>query len=294
MRLTFTADGFTCPIVPAEGAPRTMAALLAALPMPLQLHTPKIAGSHIYWHAPFVEDVEGGVDVLSARPGAFIYWPVRQFLEITFAPLQAETASVTVLGHIDAPVEGVVALGERLRAEAGRRRLTGTLAASGDAPAAAAPTPAVPTALHVARLALWAECPADVAALTGSRAIMHPVGPVMLAESEARVLHETLWWIRSRLDAGDEAGLRTATAIALDKSAVRLRDFCHMTTTADTLFAAAAALDAPGQQLGPLVDEAILIAGRIAAWLDLLIPWNDINEGFREALSEAPAMGAAS
>ena len=102
MHLNFTAEGRTWPIRLSGQATRTRAALLASLPLRLQLHTPKIAGSHIYWHAPFVEDVEGATHVLDAQAGAFIYWPVRQFLEITFAPLQAENAQITVLGQLDA------------------------------------------------------------------------------------------------------------------------------------------------------------------------------------------------
>jgi hypothetical protein len=35
-----------------------------------------------------------------------------------------------------------------------------------------------------------------------------------------------------------------------------------------------------------LLEEAILVAGRLAAWIDLLIPWNDLNESFRTALDE--------
>ncbi|WP_417723879.1 hypothetical protein [Salipiger sp.] len=285
MTLVFEADGLSCPIVGTDAAPRTMAALAAVLPMPLQLHTPKIAGSHIFWHAPFVEDVEGGVDVLSARPGAFIYWPVRQFLEITFAPLQAETAAVTVLGHIDAPVELIADLGRRLRTGAGRRRFTGTLRMANGAAAPAAPAPEVPAALLHARRALWSACPADITDLVTSRAIMHPVGPVMQAESEARVLHESLWWVRSALGTEAEAGLRVAGCLALDKAAVRLRDFCHMGDTAGILFRCREAMADPRQPLGAIIDESILVAGRIGAWIDLLIPWNDLNEAYRRALS---------
>ena len=283
MNLIFKADGVSCPIRTTETAPRTLAALAANLPMGLQLNTPKIAGSHIFWHAPFVEDAEGGVDVLSARPGAFIYWPVRQFLEITFAPLQAETAEITVLGHIDAPVEDIANLGQRLREEAGRRLFIGSLEAEEAFPSAS-PAPDVPDRVHLARLELWHDCPADISALTESRAIMHPVGPVMQAESEARVLHESLWWIRSALGKKDDAALRVAAAIALNKAAVRLRDFCHMNTSAEALFACEEAITRPAQPLPPILDEAILIAGRIAAWIDLLIPWNDLNEGFRAAI----------
>ncbi|MCF3639270.1 hypothetical protein LXM94_04750 [Rhizobium sp. TRM95111] len=284
MHLLFSAEGQSWPIRLAGGAERTCRALVAALPMPLQLHTPKIAGSHIYWHAPFVEDVEGATHVLAAEAGAFIYWPVRQFLEITFAPLQAENAEITVLGHLDAPVDGIAALAATLRREAGRRMLTGTLAATGAVEPAPSPASPLPETLVAALRALWSACPDDIVRVTTSRAIMHPAGPVFMAESEARVLHELLWWLRAARSRRDETVLRQTAAIALDKTATRLRDFCHMAQTPDLLFRLSIAMEEPGLPFGALIDEAILAAGRIGAWLDLLIPWNGINEAFRKAL----------
>ncbi|WLS05819.1 hypothetical protein [Shinella oryzae] len=283
MHLTFTAEGRSWPIRLSGNATRTRAALLASLPLRLQLHTPKIAGSHIYWHAPFVEDVEGATHVLDAQAGAFIYWPVRQFLEITFAPLQAENAQITVLGQLDAPVDGIAELAATLKNEQGHRIIEGTLAlADGEATGAAA-LPQLPDDLVSRRKALWHAMPEDIARLTVSRAIMHPAGPVFAAEAEARVLHELLWWIRAGQPRYDDAVLRQTMAITLDKTATRLRDFCHMDETPALLFALrdAAQTDVP---LAALVDEAILVAGRIGAWLDLLIPWNDLNEAFRAAL----------
>lgn len=283
MHLTFTAEGRSWPIRLSGNATRTRAALLASLPLRLQLHTPKIAGSHIYWHAPFVEDVEGATHVLDAQAGAFIYWPVRQFLEITFAPLQAENAQITVLGQLDAPVDGIAELAATLKNEQGHRIIEGTLAlADGEATGAAA-LPQLSDDLVSRRKALWHAMPEDIARLTVSRAIMHPAGPVFAAEAEARVLHELLWWIRAGQPRYDDAVLRQTMAITLDKTATRLRDFCHMDETPALLFALrdATQTDVP---LAALVDEAILVVGRIGAWLDLLIPWNDLNEAFRAAL----------
>jgi hypothetical protein len=255
------------------------------LPLRLQLHTPKIAGSHIYWHAPFVEDVEGATHVLDAQAGAFIYWPVRQFLEITFAPLQAENAQITVLGQLDAPVDGIAELAAMLKNEQGHRIIEGTLAlAEGEeTEATAAASSLLPDDLVSRRKTLWDAMPDDIARLTVSRAIMHPAGPVFAAEAEARVLHELLWWVRAGQSQYDDAVLRQTMAITLDKTATRLRDFCHMEETPALLFALrdATQTDVP---LAALVDEAILVAGRIGAWLDLLIPWNDLNEAFRAAL----------
>lgn len=287
LRLNIHAEAFDILCDPAR-APRTLARLAAHLPMPLQLHTPKIAGSHIYWHAPFVEEPEGGVDVLAAPPGAFIYWPVRQFLEITFAPLQAETASVTVLGHLDGPVARVTALAEKLREQQGVTLFDGTLQITDPGRVTPAPLPqwpALPAALIAANAALWQGCPADIAALRGSRAIMHPAGPVFMAESEARVLHETLWWLRERLARDAEPHLRYAGALAANKAATRLRDFCHLTQSAEALFLLETAFADPAAPLAPLVDLGITTAGRIAAWLDLQIPWNPMNEAFRTALA---------
>lgn len=285
MQLVFTAEGRSWPIRLTGDALRTRSALLASLPLRLQLHTPKIAGSHIYWHAPFVEDVEGATHVLDAQAGAFIYWPVRQFLEITFAPLQAESAHITVLGHLDAAVEGIAELAATLKREQGHRIIEGTLALiEGPEPGAAGDTsPVLPTDLISRRKALWQVMPADIARLTASRAIMHPAGPIFTAEAEARVLHELLWWIRAAQGQYDEAVLRQTMAIALDKTATRLRDFCHMDETPALLFSLRDATE-DAVPVAALVDEAILVAGRIGAWLDLLIPWNDLNNAFRAAL----------
>ncbi|MER8830328.1 hypothetical protein NKH73_25640 [Mesorhizobium sp. M0938] len=287
MDLIFSAEGRSWPLRLTGDAGRTRRALLSALPMRLQLHTPKIAGSHIYWHAPFVEDLEGATHVLSATAGAFIYWPVRQFLEITFAPLQAENAEITVLGHLDAPVAGIAELAATLKHDQGRRVLDGTLGRSdGVAPEPSA-SPLLPQDIIAARKALWAACPADISGITTSRAIMHPAGPVFTAESEARVLHEFLWWIRAERGK-DEAVRRQAAALALDKAATRLRDFCHMEETPALLFRLKAAMG-EGHTFDALIDEAILVAGRVGAWLDLLIPWNDLNEAFRAALDRRRA-----
>lgn len=283
MHLTFTAEGRSWPIRLTGNATRTRAALLASLPLRLQLHTPKIAGSHIYWHAPFVEDVEGATHVLDAQAGAFIYWPVRQFLEITFAPLQAENAQITVLGQLDATVDGIAELAATLKNEQGHRIIEGTLALADGEATGAISLPQLPDDLVSRRKALWHAMPEDIARLTVSRAIMHPAGPVFAAEAEARVLHELLWWIRAGQPRYDDAVLRQTMAITLDKTATRLRDFCHMDETPALLFALrdATQTDVP---LAALVVEAILVAGRIGAWLDLLIPWNDLNEAFRAAL----------
>ncbi|GGE05889.1 hypothetical protein GCM10011390_26170 [Aureimonas endophytica] len=287
MQLEFALGGERWQIRCAtERAPRTLARLAAHLPMDLQLHTPKIAGSHIYWHAPFVEGVEGAVNVLDAAPGAFIYWPVRQFLEIVFAPLQAETASITVLGQLEGGVERLAALGARLREQHGRRLFAGILTrADGAGPAAPDADGVLPAALAARARGLWRACSDEILALTRSRAIMHPAGPLFMAESEARVLHETLFELReAALAGGGDGPIRFAAVRALDRAGRRLADFCHLTETGRLFADLAALLDDPARPLPAVLEAAILASGRTAAWLDLQIPWFDVNEALRAAL----------
>ena len=268
-------------------APRTLAALAATLPAELQLHTPKIAGQHIYWHAPFVEDAEGGVDVMEAPPGAFLYWPARQFLELIFAPLQAETAQVTLLGQIEGGLPELQALGLRLREQHGRKLFTGNLLPVEGVQAPEARPLQVPAELLAIRQKLWSASPADIEALLASRATMHPAGPLFLAESEARILHELLWWVRGSLTTEEPRISRRIAAVVCNKAATRLRDFCHLGESAAAIFALEAAFGRQDIPLAALVDEAILCAGRLAAWLDLRIPWSAVNAATRSALDEA-------
>src|SRR5690625_1754400 len=85
------------------GAPNTLAQLQEHLPVRIDLHCAKIAGRHIFWHAPFIAELERGQDVLSVPPGTLLYWPERQFLELTYGPLQEEAAQITVLGRLTGP-----------------------------------------------------------------------------------------------------------------------------------------------------------------------------------------------
>jgi hypothetical protein len=265
------------------GAPLTVAKLAASLPMNIDLHCPKIAGSHIYWGAPFVAPLESTQDVMRLPDGAFFFWPERQILEVAYAPLQAETASVTLLGRCEGDLSVLSAIGRRVSEEQGVLPIYATLRAA--APQVAAlPAPAVTARLRAARDALWAECPAEIETMLASRAIMHPVGPLVFALVEARGLHEILWWQYMAHRDGKAGDWAAAAALSTGKAATRLRDFCHLRDSAAALFLAAEELTLRSAAVEALFEEAILIAGRLANWLDFLTPWHTMNEAVRAVL----------
>lgn len=269
-------------------APVTLAKLAASLPQRIDLHTPKIAGSHIYWGAPFVAEAETARDVMRLPDGAFFFWPERQMLEVAYAPLQAETATVTLLGRCEGDLAALARIGRRIAGTQGVCPVFATLrAAETLSLPPAAPPPAGLAPLHARRQVLWADCPAEIGALLASRAIMHPAGPLFFAEAEARGLHELLFWQFRAHRAAPGDAWREAAALAASKAASRLGGFCHLTEAAATLDLAAEALRDPSLSAEPVFEEAILVAGRLANWLDLRIPWHAINEALRAALEAA-------
>lgn len=287
MKLLFEIDDSVWPILCDElAAPNTLAALATILPLPVRLQTPKIAGAHIYWQAPLLRDLEAGADIMSLAPGAFLYWPERQFLEILFAPLQQETASVTALGTLEdsGRVAEVARLGDRVRETAGVRPMTGVLrlAEGQDLPAPVAEVPRVSelAALHICRNEIWQAPPPELADLIADRGILHPAGPVLFAESEARGLHELLWWMRRD---GSDVVLQGAAPVAIDKAAARLGGFCHLASCAEVLTGISDLLRSGKVPAADVIDETILYLGGLSAWLDTAIPWNAVNEAFRTA-----------
>ena len=277
-------DAFPLRCLP-DRAPATFARLLPTLPQRVDLHCPKIAGSHIYWGAPFVADLEAAQDVMRMPAGAFFFWPERQMLEIAWAPLQAETASVTFLGTCEGDLAALRRLGERVALEQGARPTFAVLRpAEAQAVQPPPPSPERLAPLRARRDALWGGCPGEITALLASRAIMHPAGPLFFAEAEARGLHEILWWHYRRWRDDRGPAWRAAAALSLEKAATRLGGFCHLHEAAATLGLAREALVDPRLAGDAAFEEAILVAGRLANWLDLRMPWSAINEAVRAAL----------
>ncbi len=287
-KVVFRAEGEDRTILlTSEFAPDTLAALIRSLPAKLDIHCAKVAGSHIMWPVPFVERLEKAADVLTMAPGSFFYWPERQYLEITYAELQAESAAVSYLGKLEGDVDWLRDYADRNRREQGRRVFTAEMFVAGDVPTC---SPCVPDTgegaladLRTARIAVWLGQPDDVQALLDRRGLMIPFGPLSLAEGEMRKLHELLWRLWN-----DEARYRdkekaTIAVFAIEAAVARVAGFCHMTDVGAVLQMGARLLEDGDADVISVLEELVLYCGRIAAWLDLYICWWQMNEITLEA-----------
>ncbi len=286
--LIFKVDGVEHEIeLDGSHAPKTLAKVLANTPATIDIHCAKIAGSHIMWPVPFVERAESAADVLDMQPGSFFFWPERQYLEITYDALQAETAAVSYLGRLRHGAEWLRAYADRQRREQGRTIFTAELYLR-DAKAPVDTTPAGGSDLlrriRDARLAAWEKQPADADALLARRGLNIPYGPLSMAEGELRKLHELLWRLWNQQGVRNDAEKVAIAAFALEAAITRVGGFCHMLDTAAVFQAGIECLRAATDEVDEVLVELILFTGRMAAWLDLHICWWPINELTLDAL----------
>lgn len=287
--LFFTLDGASHEIeLFPDLAPVTIGKVVAALPARLDIHCAKIAGQHIFWHAPVVVDIEKPADILTLPAGTFLYWPERQFLELIYGELQAEKAQVSVLGRLTGDIGWLKDFGRRVVERHGQEPLLAGLEAGEDALALAIPekayTDAGLIALREARKAMWEAPPEEMLGLLRRGGMMIPYGPLAMAEGELRKLHELVWRLRhARYGIGEGERAQVLTFL-IDAFNARIDGFCALHATGAVLEEAKALLARP-ELVADVIEELVLFTGRAAAWLDTYIPWNALNETTRAALA---------
>jgi len=261
--------------------------LRAWLPAEVTIHCAKIAGCHIYWPSPVLARLEKGLDIHTLAPGAFLYYPDRQYLEIIYDELQAETAAVTRLGQLEGDIGWLREFATRQRRETGFKVFTARLRIEGDD--RPKPRPAFPggTAwdrIREARQEVWAAEPGEIARLTGNTGLNIPYGPMMTADGYFRAVQESLWQLWAEPGRFGDAGRRAAAANALTLGIGRVGHYCRMERSAAVLTDGIACVEDGSVPLQELLAELILYCSRMSNWVDVHIPWFDINELTKRAL----------
>lgn len=294
--LVFRCDGTDYPIALTDAyAPRTLAALTAWLPAEVTIHCAKIAGCHIYWPSPILEPLEQGADIHALPPGAFLYYPDRQYLEITYDALQAETAAVNMLGTFQGDLGWLRAFADRQRQQHGQRVFTARLFLPDqagqplnepDAPRDVGAQPASAGArLAAGRRAAWAGQPPELDAFLRRDGLNIPLGPVITAEGEFRRTQELMWRLWRNAGGLDDAARVMIACETLDLTLARVVGYCHLHDAGAILTAGRdalrAALVSGESDVSAILGDLTLYCGRMSAWLDLHVPWWEANEIMR-------------
>lgn len=268
-------------------APETLKKVLSCLPQEVDIHCAKVAGSHIMWPVPFLAKLEKSSDVLSMPPGAFFFWPERQYLEITYDALQAETAEISYLGKLKGDVDWLRDFANRNRQQQGQKLFFAQIYLNSEEQERGQSEVSVSNdpwgRLKKARHLAWQAQPDEVSGLLARRGLNIPFGPLSMAEGEARKLHELLWRLWIDTDRYNDDEKKRIAEFCIEAAVTRIGGFCHMLEVGDRLQDGIAVLNERKIETNQVLEELVLYIGRIAAWLDLHICWWPMNEMTRNA-----------
>lgn len=268
-----------------KATPMTSKAFLEILPFKIDLHYAKIAGDEFFAIIPLVQPLEGGTDVSKIQPGTVAYYPVRQCFCVYYGKLQEEEASVTVLGRVTSDLNQVNKIGEELRQQQGKIIFLAELTRKGqvihdDAFRFISP------AVDEYEVEVWKTIPEEILRLRQLGGVMQPAGPLLYAEAESRNFHEWLYLTYQNIIKKQLKADLTKHIILPHLSSLRAKmaGWYHLERTAQSIIAFEKAFRESHsiEEIGDLCEHLILFIGRINMWIDTLVPWNDINENFRD------------
>ena len=137
-----------------------------------------------------------------------------------------------------------------------------------------------------ARKAIWVRTPEEIRRIKKRKGLMQPGGSIIYAESETRKLQEILWVFKNFLKEKQITidNLKNSLKALLEHFSIRIGGLCGLTDTSTLLKNASELISRldTSEELNNILDELMLYSGRVNMWIDLLIPWNDLNEQMKE------------
>ena len=289
--LIFTCEGVDHEIaLISRPGSDTLAQLQAWLPAETTIHCAKIAGCHIYWPSPILAALEEGTDIHRLPPGSFLYYPDRQYLEIIYDELQAETAAVTLLGQLQGDVGWLRDFATRQRREAGSKVFMAQLSLKDTAPQAKPPLPTDHTPwarVQRGRQAVWAAEPAEVSKMLANKGHNIPFGPMATADGYYRFVQESLWQIWTTPTRFSDEARRAIAINAMEVGISRIGHYCHLSQSEAFLRDAITVVTEAQVPLQDLLAEVIFYCSRMSNWVDAHIPWFPANEVTKRALGRS-------
>lgn len=265
----------------------TLRQLKAWLPTETAIHCAKIAGCHIYWPSPILTQLEDATDIHKLQPGSFLYYPDRQYLEIIYDELQAETAAVTYLGRLKGDVEWLREFAMRQRKEAGSKVFNATLSLADSLPGERAVLPDGDdpwSRIQRMRRKAWVSEPEEVRRLLQNKGHNIPLGPMATADGYFRFVQESLWQLWIQPVRFDDSARRAVAVNSLELGISRIGHYCHLSDSEAFLKDAISCVNGANVPLQDLLAEVILYCSRMSNWIDVHIPWFPANELTKKSL----------
>lgn len=136
-----------------------------------------------------------------------------------------------------------------------------------------------------ARIKIWSQMPDEVVTIANRTDILQPAGNALYAEGMTREFAELIWKFTLDLSKGElkESLVRESLEVILEYYAKRLAGFCALHEAAAIIREVKGSIaDSSREEFEEMMAELRLYLTRLNSWLDLLLPWHELNEAMRE------------
>jgi len=257
----------------SEDAPNTISEIKSILPQKIDLHYAKFAGEEVFGILPIIIPLENSKNVNNMEKGTVVYYPERQLFCIYYGDLQEEDANVTVIGKLIADEEFINEM-EKVRYNQGISMIIKNGDNDLESYEYISYKHIIDTDSH------WHKLPNDLEAIVKREGVMQPGGPIIYAESETRKLADFLWIFYMFYKKEGYINIDLLQSI-LTQSKNKVGGWCGLTKNAEAFNQYLYLIQNNADKLVVLKDF-ILYINRLNMWIDLLIPWNEINESIKK------------
>ena len=143
-------------------------------------------------------------------------------------------------------------------------------------------------AVRINRERAWTKPPSEIRGLLKRKGTLQPAGHILCVESETRILHDILWTLYQAVLKNSDAltWTKPATVELLTHFSKRMWGWYQLEEASKYI---ASARDLAGNantaaEYLAVMEEVMLYVGRVNMWVDLLIPWYDVNRVMKQKL----------
>lgn len=135
--------------------------------------------------------------------------------------------------------------------------------------------------IRLNRVRIWRKPSSEIRGLARRKGTLQPAGHILCVESETRILHDILWTLYQPVLKNPDAlkWARPAAMELLTHFSKRMLGWYQLEEISKCMASARDLISIASKAADYLavMEETMLYVGRVNMWVDLLIPWYDIN-----------------
>jgi hypothetical protein len=135
--------------------------------------------------------------------------------------------------------------------------------------------------IRLNREQIWRKPSGEIRGLTRRKGTLQPAGHILCVESETRILHDVLWTLYQPVLKNPDAitWAKPAAAELLTHFSRRMSGWYQLEEISKCIASARDLINSANtaEDYLAVMEETMLYVGRVNMWVDLQVPWYDLN-----------------